>query len=246
MITQRILHFTIALGIPAALLMAHATWIFPVHAVIEVGKPLMVQIGNGHDIAESESPLGQRGLEMFAVSPSGTRTTLTPAVSGNLLAAEYSAKEKGSYVFGFVQDRPISSRTPGGVKQGGRDKNPDATEVFKAYRSGLAYAATAGAQPQQGKAFGLVFELVPQRAADSVTVIATQNGKPCAGAAITVHWPGKGEAKAGKTGADGKFAYKIPAGAKGQFVIAASHSEKAAAGAGYDNASYATALYLNW
>ena len=246
MITKNAIRLAIAIGGAAAILTAHATWIEPVPPILETRKAVTVEIGNGHGLGASESPLGQRGLEVFVIGPTGSRTKLTPAVAGNSLKAEHTIKEPGTHVFAFVQDRGLNSRTPGGMKKGGKDQNPDALEVVKAYRSAVAHAATKGAAPAAAKPVGLEFEMVPQRTAEGVTVTVLFGGKPRAGARINVLWPGKGEQKAGATGTDGKFVYRIPAGAKGRFLLAADFSEKAAAGAGYDNATYATAIYLTW
>jgi uncharacterized GH25 family protein len=235
-----------ALGAAAAIVTAHATWIAPVQPVLEMGKPVTVQVGNGHHFPDSESAVSPEGLDVFAVGPGGDRARLTASVSGKTLTARHHVQGPGTYRFVFVQDRGVMSRTPAGLKPGGKDQHPNATQSMKAYRSAVAYATTAGAKQSDLKPVGLKFELAPQRSADTVTVTLLQDGKPCAGAAVNSFWPGKDEQKAGTTDTSGKFVYHVPAGQKGQFLLTASHTEKAPAGAVFDTLSYSTALYLTW
>jgi uncharacterized GH25 family protein len=242
----RIATLMAGLAAAAAILLAHATWIAPVPAVIEAGKSVTVQIGHGHDFPNSESVISRDALEIGVVAPGGARTRLTPSVSGKTLSATYDVKTAGTYTFTFAQDRGVTSRTPSGIKPGGRDKNPNATQSTKSYRSAVAYSTTRGAKMLETRPAGLKFELVPQRSAGAVTVTLLWNGKPCPGGTVNVYWPGKGEQKAGTTDAGGKFVYNAPPGAKGQFLLSAAHSAKAAPTAGYDTESYSTVLYLTW
>lgn len=230
----------------AGVLLAHATWIAPVSPVLEKGRSATVQIGNGHHFPDSESAIGPDGLEAFVVNPGGARAKLGLSAAGKALSADYMVREAGTYRFVFVQDRGVISRTPTGLKPGGKDKNPGATQSMKSYRSAVAYATTAGARENDAKAVGLEFELVPVRSAGAVRITLLWKGKPCADATVNTYWPGKGEQKLGMTDANGTFLYSIPAGAAGQFLLTASYSEKAAPGAVYDALSYSTALYLSW
>jgi uncharacterized GH25 family protein len=225
---------------------AHATWIAPVAGPLEVGKSLNVQIGNGHAFPESESALSPRNLEVFAVAPSGGKIELKPVKSGSFLTASYTVREPGMYRFVFIQDRGVMSRTPQGLKPGGRDQNPGASQSMKMYRAAVAYAGTAGADHAPGTPLGLTFEVTPQRTKDSVILSVLLNSKPVAGVKIRALLSGKKEQELGATGSDGKFTYRVPSGLSGPFLLVAAHSQKAAAGEKYDNADYSTALHLTW
>lgn len=225
--------------------LAHFAWIAPVDPVLTVGKAARVQLGIGHELGVSESAPLLPGLQVYALSPAGAKTELQPAKSGLWVNAEYTPKEAGQHRLVFVHDRGIRSRTPKGMMDGGRDKNPTATQAFRGMRTAVAYALTAGAKFEP-KAAGLVYELIPQRTEKGVTVTLLLNGKPCAGGDVAVSWAGKKEVVLGKTGADGRMSYAVPAGAKGPFVILAEQPVATAKGSNYDTDNYETALYLNW
>jgi uncharacterized GH25 family protein len=230
----------------AILLFAHATWVAPVAGPLEVGKTVTVQVGNGHTFPASETVVPNENLQMYAVAPSGSKSKLQPNPAGLFVAASYKVAEPGVHRFVFVQDRGVMSRTPQGLKPGGRDQNPGATQSMKMYRSAVAYAATSGAKSKSLPAVGLTFEMLPSRSGDSMTVTALLDSKPVSGAAIRAVWPAKPEQELGSTGSDGKFSYRIPQGASGQFLLVAALSEKAGSEAKYDTSSYSTALHLTW
>jgi len=224
---------------------AHFSWIAPMAPLLAVGAVTKVQFGTGHALGTSESALPLDDLKAFALTPSGGRVDLVVAKAGLWLAADYAVKEAGQHRLVLSQERGARSRTPKGVKDGGRDKNPDATQAFRTVRTAVAYAFTAGAK-MDAKAVGIAYELIPERTAKAITFTLLRNGKPCAGGEVAVSWAGKKEVLLGDTGADGKMSYTIPAGAKGAFVVLAEQRVTAAKGANYDTDNYETALYLNW
>ncbi len=224
---------------------AHFSWIAPMVPTLEVGTTTKVQFGTGHALGTSESALPLDDLKAYALTPSGGRVELAVAKAGLWVAADYAVKEAGQHRLVFSQERGARSRTPKGVKEGGRDKNPDATQAFRTVRTGVAYAFTAGAKLNP-KAAGIAYELVPQRTEKAIIFTLLRNGKPCPGGEVAVSWVGKKEVLLGNTGADGKIAYAIPAGAAGAFVVLAEQRVAAAKGANYDTDNYETALYLNW
>ncbi len=224
---------------------AHFSWIAPMSPTLEVGATTKVQFGTGHALGTSESALPLDDLKAYVLTPSGTRVPLTVEKNGLWLGAEYAVKEAGQHRLVFSQERGARSRTPKGVKDGGRDKNPDATQAFRTVRTAVAYAFTAGSK-MDAKAVGIDYELVPQRTEKSITITLLRNGKPCPGGEVAISWAGKKEVLLGNTGADGKITYAIPVGAAGAFVVLAEQRVAAAKGANYDTDNYETALYLNW
>ncbi len=229
-----------ALLLAAVPLLGHSTWIAVVPHPLVVGKAAKVQIGNGHQFPLSESAMGVDGLQMFAVAPSGARTTLQPHKEAAFVRSDYTVREAGLHRFAFVQDRGIVSRTPQGLRPGGRDKNPKALQALKMYRSAVAYSGTA----DKPKPLGLTFELLGACSRDSLILTLLLNSKPLQGVGIGIVWPGGKEEKLGATGIDGTFTYRIPAGTKGPLLLEATHTENAPAGSPYDTSSYSTALYL--
>jgi hypothetical protein len=117
---------------------------------------------------------------------------------------------------------------------------------MKVFRAAVAYAGTAGANSAPAAPLGLAFEMIPHRTKDSVVVSVLLNSKPIAGVKIRAVLPGHKEQEVGATGTDGQFAYRVPAGLNGGFLLVATHSEKGAAGEKYDTADYSTAVHLTW
>ena len=224
---------------------SHFSWIAPLTPTLAVGAVTKVQFGTGHALGTSESALPLEDLKAFVLTPSGGRVELEVAKNGLALDADYAVKETGQHRLVFSQERGARSRTPRGVKDGGRDKNPDATQSFRTVRTAVAYAFTTGAK-MDAKAAGIAYELVPERTEKAITVTLLRNGKPCPGGEVAVSWAGKKEVLLGNTGTDGKRSYTIPAGAKGAFVVLAEQRVAAAKGANYDTDNYETALYLSW
>ncbi len=224
---------------------AHFSWIAPVAPLLAVGAVTKVQFGTGHALGTSESALPLDDLKAYALTPSGGRVELAVTKTGLWLEADYAVKAAGQHRLVLSQERGARSRTPKGVKDGGRDKNPDATQAFRTVRTAVAYAFTAGAK-MDAKAVGIAYELVPERREKAIIFTLLRNGKPCAGGEVAVSWAGKKEVLLGNTGADGKMSYPIPAGAKGAFVVLAEQRVAATKGANYDTDNYETALYLNW
>lgn len=234
--------FTISLAA-----VAHFAWIDAAPGKLVVGQPAKVRIGFGHDLAKSESAISLDGTSMFAISPSGAKTELKPAVDGVWLSAAAAVKDKGVHRFYFTQDRGIMSQTTKGYKPGGRDVHPDAKKSYKSWRSGLVYAWTADAKFAAGKAIGLPLEVLADRSSDSVTLTVLRDGKPASGAEVSVAWPGVEEAQSvGKADGNGRFVYKVPAGKTGQFVLLAAVVEPAQKGLTYDTNNFTSSVLLNW
>lgn len=230
----------------ATIAFAHFVWIGPVSPVLEKGKTARVQIGNGHEFPKSEAALSLENLKIFVEMPSGKRMDLQAAKEGTFLTAGFPVDETGTYRIAFIQDRGILSRTPAGMKPGGRDRNPTATQTMKLYRSAVAYAAAGGAVKPPAKPLGLTFEMTGQRSGNQMMLTVLQEGRPVANADIKVVWMGEHEKPAGKTGADGKFTYNAPAGAKGPMLLLASLQRKAGESLGYDTETFSTALHVSW
>lgn len=228
----------------AASLSAHFAWIDA--PSLKVGETAKIRIGNGHDIASSESAINLDGLKAWAVTPSGAKSDLKVVADGKWVVANYAVKEAGNYRFVMVQDRGVLSQTPKGYKPGGRDVHPDAKKSMKIWRSAVAYAST-GAKATAVKPVGVEFEITAEQSGDSVVLSVYRGGKPFGGAGIAVGLPGMDDDKdLGKADSNGKFTYKIPAGAKGPAVFLATVAEPAAKGANYDTNNYTAAAYLNW
>lgn len=231
----------------AATLSAHFAWVEAMPAMLEAGKTAKVRIGNGHDLAKSESAVSLDGLKLWAISPSGAKTELKPAAEGTWVTAAYSVKETGVYRFVMTQDRGVMSQTTKGYKPGGRDVHPDAKKSMKIWRSASAVAWTTGAKFTLVKPIGLGLELTGERTADGIALVVLRDGKPHAGADLAIGLPGKEDDEPiGKSDSNGRFVYKAPANAKGPIVFLATIIEPAQKGANYDTNNYAAALHLNW
>lgn len=233
-----------AAGVFAACLVAgaHYTWMAPAGALV-VGKANRIEIGHGHRFPVSEEAIAAAQVKAFAVAPSGKRVELKSAAIPKMLIAEYTPAETGTHTLGFVQDRGVSSRTPGGLKKGGKDLNRDAVQSFRTVRTSVSYAST-GKTALPGKAAGLEFEIVPKMEAGALALQVLRNGKPAAGVEVQVLLKGQEESKAvGKTDGQGRVAYKLTAG---PVLFVADMVEPSAVGSAYDRTNLGTSLYLNW
>jgi hypothetical protein len=229
---------TVALG--------HYTWIAPL-APLEVGKSATIQIGHGHKFPQSEEAINAKQVDAFVLPPSGAKTKLQPVASGAGITATCEVKEAGMYRIAFIQDRGVNSRTPSGVKPGGRDKNPNAIRASRTLRTAVAYATTGKSEASGGKPLGLEFEISAMPSTGAWNLLLLKQGKPAAGVPIEVFLAGAPKAvEAGTTGADGRLTFNPAAGAKGPAMFSAALKDAAPAGAAFDFVNYETSLYVSW
>jgi hypothetical protein len=226
--------------------LGHYTWIAPI-APLEVGKTATIQIGHGHKFPQSEEAINAKQVDAFVLPPSGAKTKLEAVVSGAGITATYSVKEAGMHRIAFIQDRGVSSRTPAGVKPGGRDKNPNAIQASRTFRTAVAYATTGKTEASGGKPLGLEFELSAIPSSGTWSLQLMKQGKPVAAVPIEVFLAGAAKAvEAGKTGADGRLMFSPAAGAKGPAMFSAALKDAAPAGSAFDFVNYETSLYVSW
>ncbi|MBN8730109.1 MAG: DUF4198 domain-containing protein [Acidobacteria bacterium] len=231
--------------IPVALLAAaaygHYTWITPETAFV-AGKPVTIRIGHGHAFPNSEETINAAQLDLFVVTPSGKRVPVKAAAAVKSVTASYTPTESGPHTIAFVQDRGVSSRTPKGLKKGGRDVNPDALTASRTLRTSVAAGGVTGARP-----LGLEVELTAQFASGAWNVRLLTGGKPHAGAAVEVFLAGASSAAvAGKTDTEGKIRYQPPAGAAKPALFLAEFKNAAPRSAAYDAVNYETSLFVSW
>jgi uncharacterized GH25 family protein len=229
----------LALGFAAVgMLYGHATWVAAVEETHEPGRTVTVRIGHGHGFPVSEEAINSAQVDLFVVTPGGKRLKLAPKAAGKAVDATFAVKEKGRHRFAFIQDRGVNSRTPDGMKPGGRDRNPNATSAAKTLRT-----AVAGT----GNALGLPVELTAKQVGNQWQLQFLRDGKAAGGAEVSVYLPGVKEPVAiGKAGADGRVAYTAPAGVKGPLLFVASQKNPAPAGSAFDTVNFDTSLYVSW
>ncbi|MBL8221237.1 MAG: DUF4198 domain-containing protein [Bryobacterales bacterium] len=236
------IHTLLLAAFASAVALCHYTWVAPT-AALEVGTPSIIQISHGHKFPVSEEAINAAQVDVYVLAPSGAKTKLVATKAAGSVTAPFQAKEAGLHRIVMVQDRGITSRTPQGVKQGGRDRNPSATQASRTFRTAVSYAGAGKA----AKPVGVELELVGERTATGWQVQLLKNGKPAGGVAIEVFLPGAAKtAEAGRTGADGKLNWQTPAGSKGPALFSAMFKDPAPAGASYDAVNYETSLYVNW
>ena len=229
----------------AALAFAHYTWIAPV-TPLEPGKTATVRIAHGHRFPASEEAINAAQVNLFAVAPSGAKVKLQAAKAGMEVTATYAVKEAGLHRIAFVQDRGVNSRTPKGMRPGGRDQNPDATAAYRSLRTAVSYAM-AGKGAGQTKPVGMEIELVGSYANGAWNLQLLKGGKPAAGVAVEVFLAGADKTSpVGVTDAAGKVSWRVPDGAAGPAMFAAEVRDTPPAGAKYDYVSYSTSLYVSW
>ena len=124
----------ILLAMPA-LLLAHFTWLAPESPELAAGRPYRLRIGHGHEFPASEAAVDATQVRALVIDPRGERAEVAARREDKAVVLEWTPRQKGLHVFAFTQDRGEVSRTPSGVKSGGRDRNPDAATAFRAVRS---------------------------------------------------------------------------------------------------------------
>jgi len=235
-----------AIALLAVTAFAHYTWIAPVDA-LEVGKTASIRIGHGHKFPQSEEAINAAQVDLFVLTPSGARVKLAAASAGTAVNATYAVKEAGLHRIAFVQDRGITSRTPKGVRPGGRDKNPDASQSYRTLRTSVSYVTTSRSSAANAKPLGLEFELTAESISGVWHLLLLKSGKPAAGVPVEAFIAGAAKAiDAGKTGSDGKLSFTPPAGAKGPAMFSAETKGAPPQGAPYDSVNLSTSLYVNW
>jgi uncharacterized GH25 family protein len=222
----------------ASVLPAHFTWVAPSPSRPSRGTEVSIEVGRGHVFPQSEILPPQHGLEIFAVTPAGKRVKLGASQAGLIWKAGHTLSEAGLYRICAVQDA-IFSRTPQGMKAGGRDQHPNAVRATKEYRSSIAFLG----DPGQPSPLGLAFEAVPEVSGRTVTFTVLRDGKPFAGAQVNLAGPGLKEKSLGKSDAAGRFTYRHPGA--GSFLLVVEASEKAPAGQPYDSTFFASVLYFD-
>lgn len=240
---MKIIRSTLALLSLATVLLAHYSWINPLSNPLKPGTSVEIQIAHGHTFPQSEEPMAEAGIEMFAVGPDGARARLHHVRGDKKLVASYKVPAEGFYRFVFVQDRGVMSRTPGGLKKGGRNKNPDAMTSARYYRSGVAYAATAGARLKPPEPLGLEFEIVASPQPGELGIQVLCGGRPCAEADVVLRTATAEERKLGRTTATGTLKANVN-GLKGPVLIEARKTAPAPAKENYDSVNLTTSLYL--
>jgi uncharacterized GH25 family protein len=235
---------TLILTLLPGLLLAHYTWVSPVTLPLEVGKTAAVRISHGHKFPQSEEAINASQVQLYAVAPSGAKSILVAQRGAGMVNSEYAVKEAGLHRLVMVQDRGVMSRTPKGARPGGRQKNPDAVQASRTFRTAIAYTGTAGAKPVAPKPLGLEIEITGERSADGWRLQLLKNGAPMSGVEIQVFLQGAATAAPlGRTSAEGRVEYRA---AKGPLLFVVEHKDKAPAGADYDNVNYETSLFVNW
>lgn len=226
----------------AALALCHCTWVVPEQSLV-VGKTSVIQIGHGHAFPRSEESIDAKQAELYVLTPSGARVDLKPAAVPGGVSAPFDVKQPGAHRIVMIQDRGVTSRTPAGVKPGGRDKNPDAATAARTFRTAVAHASTGAPGGDASKPLGLEVEMAATRTGDGWTIQVLKKGQPAAGVSVEAFAAGGAKAvELGKTGADGKVRYAAPTG---RVMFSAGFKDPMPAGSSYDTTNYETSLVVN-
>jgi hypothetical protein len=231
--------------VPAALCLAHFTWVAPVAGPLQVGKQATIGVFHGHHFPEGEEKIDATFATANAIPPSGRVVSLSLVPGDKAVTAVYTPRQAGLHRIVCSQDRGVVSRTPQGVKPGGRDRNPDAAQSYKVYRSSIAYLWAGQPGTLSANPTGLEFEMTAARQQGEWVLTVYSSGKPAAGVEVGVfHAGAKDEIAAGKTDSQGVLRYKSPGGIAGAVLFSADWKAKPPAGAAYDSVTYSTSLYV--
>jgi uncharacterized GH25 family protein len=217
----------------------HYTWVAPSDALV-AGRPVKIMVAHGDRFPHGDEAINAAQVRLWMVAANGSKSDLKPVATKTAVLADFTPAASGPHRIVFTQDRGVLSRTPAGVKAGGRDRNPSATEVFSLMRTGLHYVGDPGGVSP----VGLELELTAKFDAGVWILQLLRSGKPLAGEAVKVVL--KEEEKdvvIGKSGADGRLNYTPVSGYKGPLLFLVDFKEKPAGGA-VDSRTISTSTYV--
>ena len=218
----------------------HYTWVAAPGPFVP-GKAIKIIVAHGDRFPHGDEAINAAQVRLYVLSASGVRADLKPAVVANTsVQADFTPHQAGPHRVVFTQDRGVMSRTPKGVKAGGRDKSPGATEAFALVRTGVSYVGGAEASVTP---LGLELEIMAQLVNGVWHLQLLRAGKAVAGETISVLLKEQEKESAiGKTAADGKLAYTPSAG--GPVLFLAEVKEKSTGAIDYR--SFSTSTYVTW
>jgi uncharacterized GH25 family protein len=221
----------------AATAFGHFTWVAP-SGELAAGKPIKIMVAHGDRFPHGDEAINAAQVKLWMLSSSGVKTDLKPVATKTAVLADFTPTQTGPHRIVFTQDRGVMSRTPKGVKPGGRDQNPGATESFALLRSGLHYL---GSNTAALPALGLDLELTAHADKGNWNLQLLRGGKPVAGETVKVLLNNQEEGAAvGKTDANGKLVFKPAAGYKGPVLFLAEVKEKLTGAIDYRTISTST------
>jgi uncharacterized GH25 family protein len=231
-------------GVTAAY--AHYTWIAPAAAPLQIGRQGMIQFCHGHEFPAGEETLGIQNAYAWMFLPSGKQFKLSLVTEAKRVVSAFTPRETGVHRAVYTQDRGVQSRTPNGMKPGGRTRNPDAAQAFRSYRSAVAYLPVGGSNPGTAKPTGIELEIVAVHRDRVWELQLLKNGKPQAGVPIEVRIEGaSGGFDAGKTDADGRRTYRTAEVKPGRpMLFFAEWKDAPPAGSDYETVNYSTSLFV--
>lgn len=219
---------------------AHYTWVVAAAMPFVVGKSVKIMVAHGDRFPHTDEAVNAAQVKLYVLAPSGARTDLKATAEKIAVSSTFTPREAGTHRIVFTQDRGPMSRTPNGVKPGGRDRNPNATEAFSLIRTGVSYVGSGA-----NTALGLDLELTAQLVSGVWQLQLLRNGKPVVGEAVQVLLQEHEDAIAvGKTGADGRLVYK-PVSSPGPLLFLAEVKEKVS-GMAINFRTLSTSTYVNW
>jgi len=228
-------------------LFAHYTWITPAPAIVEVGKSVKIRFMEGHAFPDGGGPVRDMKAKLTLLQPSGKSVKLTPADQGNGLEASFQATSRGVYRLAGELDYGVSSRTPSGLKMGGRSKNPKAISATKYYGSFLCAVRTSPSPlSSSGPLMGLPFEISWTRQGNRLIIRAAADNKPAPGVEISAAF-GTGEPQTkGNTDTAGNLTLDVPGNFQGLILLNGLWVKSMPPGADYDTERSNSSYYLNW
>lgn len=209
---------------------AHIFWLLPEHTVVEVGKPVQIEIGFGHKFPKDEEIKDERLQSIKVLGPDGKDVPLKKI---STVKYEFTPPNAGSYAVVAQMQPGFVTRTPQGMKMQTKQGVPDANLCFR-FDFAAKTLVSAGSQPQGfDRSDKSSLEVMPLKApnslkgGDELPVRVIFQGKPLAGAEIKVTneaWqdPNEPFALKAKTDAHGDFRLKLDK--LGKWLIIASHN----------------------
>lgn len=208
---------------------AHIFWLLPEATVVEVGKPVQVDIGFGHRFPRDEDIKEERLQFIKVFGPDGQEAPLKKL---SLVKYEFTPTAAGTYAVVTQMLPGFVTRTPDGMKMQNKKGVPDANLCFRFDFAGKTLVS-AGNNPQGfDQSVKSSLEIIPLKntgdlnVGDEFPVRVLFQGKPVGGADIKVThetWndPKDPFIQKAKTDAQGEFRLKLDK--PGKWLIVANH-----------------------
>jgi uncharacterized GH25 family protein len=198
---------------------AHLSWIRLPEPPLAVGVPTELSLDHGDVFPVSEDSLPIDHVTARVIGPDGFEASLALTEEESRLTCRCVPPAEGMYVFSYIYDPGVMSKTLEGWRIGGKDEYPKAFDRLRGIQTAVAYIRTAAGAWGEIRPLGLPLELVPTAIDEHLTLTLLKDSAPFAGAEI-LFLPAQEEARVvGRTDEAGRVETTLPDGFAGEALF---------------------------